>query len=757
MINSELKELLSQINDDPLLIGDMLGYDKLLPIHRQWIIDCWTQNNYVLQAHRNSYKTTAVLVVGAIWYLLLNPDTSILIVRKDFESATAILSEITKHYRTNEALINLYLNAYGKEPIERLRQDSLLLSTKEKVDARSSIEVVSIGGTITGKHYDKVFTDDIVTIRDRTSKAERETTKLFVNELFNIPVPGGTITHTGTPWHPEDAFSILPKADRYPIGHPDLVIPEFTPEFVGQLKKAMTSSLWAANYELVHIADEGRIFSNPNYADWPKQLITRVNAYCDPAYKGDNCTALAMIAETIEKKYYVRGWVWRKDIADLYQTIVDLLKLWKCGTMWVESNADKGYSARDFMRLWPATVEINESTNKHIKIIANLKPAWDKLLFATDCQSEFVNQILDYQEGQEPDDACFVAGTKVATITGNKNIEDIKVGDKLITPFGIKEVLYAGSIGEKKIIKRIGLCGTYNHKIFNKVLDEFTSLDTMTSLISCDILTLGGLVKWGVAKEFFLMENGIVDLKRENIISLKAYQINSEKILRNFIGQFMSFIQGKKYAKDIMSIIKILIVIITSMIIWNCWKLGNIYQFTVKRILKILNIEKERESKCAKFKNLLKRGIGVQRGTNGTNNTLNPLYLKHGNIGKKEIAFNAERNTLQKLKIENFVLTNVDEGIERDLDLKLKKNVLAVGKNLKLWAEQKKESSVLENVKANKIIEKERVYNLTVSGGVYYANNILVSNCDALAALVRGMRINQNNGLFDLLGGQAYA
>jgi hypothetical protein len=57
------------------------------------------------------------------------------------------------------------------------------------------------------------------------------------------------------------------------------------------------------------------------------------------------------------------------------------------------------------MKLWPATIEVNESTNKHVKILANLKSQWNNILWANDCQAEYMNQILDYQEGQEPDDA----------------------------------------------------------------------------------------------------------------------------------------------------------------------------------------------------------------------------------------------------------------------------------------------------------------------------------------------------------------
>jgi predicted phage terminase large subunit-like protein len=49
----------------------------------------------------------------------------------------------------------------------------------------------------------------------------------------------------------------------------------------------------------------------------------------------------------------------------------------------------------------------------------------------------------------EFDDQCLIAGTKVATLWGDKNIEDIKAGDKVITPYGICTVSSCGCTGEK--------------------------------------------------------------------------------------------------------------------------------------------------------------------------------------------------------------------------------------------------------------------------------------------------------------------
>ena len=74
---------------------------------------------------------------------------------------------------------------------------------------------MGINGSITGKHFDRIFTDDIVNVQDRTSKAERDRTKIVYQELQNIRNRGGRIFNTGTPWHKEDCFSLMPNIERY--------------------------------------------------------------------------------------------------------------------------------------------------------------------------------------------------------------------------------------------------------------------------------------------------------------------------------------------------------------------------------------------------------------------------------------------------------------------------------------------------------------------------------------------------------------
>jgi hypothetical protein len=355
-----------------------------------------------LQAHRNSYKTTAILVVGAIWYLFFNPNTTILFIRKSWEGSSQIVQEIKRHYE-GKALGYLYKTYFGIDNIKTRNwsNSSITLSTKKQISKEGNIESIGIGGGITGSHYDKVFPDDIITIKDRVSKAEREATKTFIKELRNIPkADGGVIFSTGTPWHKEDGWTLLPEPERYPVG--SIEIKGFTPEYLAELRRINGASLYSANYELQHISDELRIFPEPMYAEWPGEV--RPCAWVDPAYSGDNTTALGFLGKH-DGKWYARGWVWRKHVSDCYKGIIDLLTRYKATTLFVESNADKGYSAKDLSQMWPSVRAINESMNKHIKIVTFAVQHFNKLYFALDIQPEWMNQILDYQEGQEPDDA----------------------------------------------------------------------------------------------------------------------------------------------------------------------------------------------------------------------------------------------------------------------------------------------------------------------------------------------------------------
>lgn len=391
---------LEYLYNNPAELSIILGYDRLLPVHEEWIRYIWTRpEDNVLQAHRNSWKTTSVLVIGCIWYLLFNPEKTILITRKTIDGASSILEQITRHYLLHLPL--LYEELFGKPFIlTDYNKTRITLPTKKKITKEGSIEVMGMGGSITGSHYDIIIADDIITLKDRISPAEREATKNYIRELKNVKTIGGKIGYTGTPWHKDDGFSILPAAIKYPVGK--IKIPGFTKEVLDDIKRSTTASLFAANYLLEHIADENREFVNPNFAKWiPGRKTT---GHVDPAYDGNNTTAFSLIYEEAGR-VKVRGWVWRKNVVDLYSRISGLAKENNCQVIYYEKNADKGVGVQEFRKYFPAISLYTEHENKHNKISVTIKSRWKDIDFDYEIQPEYLNQVLDYEAGADIDDA----------------------------------------------------------------------------------------------------------------------------------------------------------------------------------------------------------------------------------------------------------------------------------------------------------------------------------------------------------------
>jgi len=397
---------------EPHLLGHYFGFNKLNLDHSRWIIQCWkAKGDYVLQAHRNSYKTTACLIIGIVWYLMFHPDTTILIVRKEYEGAASTLGAIAKILESEafQGLYNEYARFVGipeiKYKLTDNRKDTITIPTKTTITKEGSVEALGIGGAITGRHYDKIFCDDVITLKDRVSKAEREKTKEFVRELQNVKNPGGNIIFTGTPWHKDDAFSILPAAHRYPLG--TVSVPDLTPEVIADIRARTTPSLFAANYELKHIADKDKLFADLKYSRFNTEC-SGIIGIIDTAYSGTHYTSFSLL-EFWGGKYIIKGWAWRESIVDLYAKISGLATAHNCGTIYIEENGDKGLAKKAMQPFYPNIVGYTERENKHNKIVGHLKGNWQEIYFDdslnTDAQVEYNNQIIDYAEGVEPDDA----------------------------------------------------------------------------------------------------------------------------------------------------------------------------------------------------------------------------------------------------------------------------------------------------------------------------------------------------------------
>jgi len=289
------------------------------------------------------------------------------------------------------------------------------------------------------------------------------------------------------------------------------------------------------------------------------------------------------------------------------------------------------------------------------------------------------------------DDICLVGDTLIATQFGDKKIKDVKINDKVITPFGYASVIASSMTGRRCTINRFGIEGTGNHPIFYQ--NKFERLDAINDGNKIDKLSLNGLVKWRYKK---LLNSMVLPtgswVGRDAIILVNQIPIKKGKILKDCMWQFGNFIAERKYLMGGSFIIKTMILSIMSIVIWNVYLASNILKNMQNYVVNVL-IPRKRLNIWQGLGLKLKRGMQAILGEIGIGRMLenqHPKYSMNVNL----CVWNALNDSLPENQRQNIAVIPVErESIE----------------------------------------EEKEVYNLTIQhDGVYYANNVLTSNCDTL-------------------------
>lgn len=391
---------LTSLRHHPVRYAHLMGFDRLGPTHDAWMRRMlYGKGDWTLQAFRGSYKTTTVSAALAL-LAILYPNTRTAFMRKTDSDVKEVIAQVRRMLESEETRA-LTAMIWG-HPVALTTASATELSTNLTNDPRGSAQLTGMGinGSLTGKHYDRIFTDDIVNLKDRVSRAEREHTKSVYMELQNIRNRGGRIINTGTPWHVDDCFSIMPQAERWDWrSMPEVV----TAEEIEEIRQRVAPSLYAANYELRHIPSDDVIFTSPKTGA-PIERVMQGQGHVDAAYYGEDYTAWSVM-NVHDGIRYVYGRIWRKHVDDVMAEIAADAKRLQVGRVFMELNADKGYSAKSLKDKGLRMVPYHEDTNKHIKIVTQLKAAWPDIVFCDGTDEAYINQITDYTEDAEHDDA----------------------------------------------------------------------------------------------------------------------------------------------------------------------------------------------------------------------------------------------------------------------------------------------------------------------------------------------------------------
>lgn len=396
--------LIEQIVANPVPFAHALGYTKLREdLHKDWIRKIlYLAQDGTLQAHRGAYKTSCVIVAVALW-MLTRPYENLIFLRKSQEDVKDVLTAVSKVIQS-DVCMNLAKSIYGVYP--KMKVDNFCELELDTYRGKMGRQVLGLGlkSSITGKHG-AVLTDDIVTLKDRLSSAEREATKSQYMELVNIASEEGqNIFNTGTPWHKNDAFNLMPKPEVFTVNDTGIL----SPEAIEERKGKMSASLWAANYDLKHIADGDILFSEPEYGEFPENA--KAYAQIDAAYGGPDSSALTIIAE-VNNRLYTIGWKMEGHIENHYNSIVSRLSRFNIRHCILEDNADKGYLKKEMTRRLTSSLfsGYHETTNKYYKITTYGKSEWGRVIMCIDKTNEeqslnYIEEIMDFNENADHDD-----------------------------------------------------------------------------------------------------------------------------------------------------------------------------------------------------------------------------------------------------------------------------------------------------------------------------------------------------------------
>lgn len=419
-MNDEEKRIVGNIKRNPYKIANAVGFRDIVQYpHNEWMQSIiFGKEDYTLMAHRGSYKSSCLSVCIAL-IMLINPTINILFFRKTDTDVSEMITMVGKAIES-DVLQNLANIIYGERYLmPKKTNDSITTNFYDSASGAEQLLGLGIKTSITGKHADLVITDDICNITDRISRAERDRTKIQFQELRNVCNRGGRIVSLGTKWHEDDVFNLMQNIHVYSYQDTKLI----DDQKIQELKQSMLPSLFACNYELKIIASEDVIFTDPQTGADPA-MVENGLMHLDSAFYGEDYTAWS-IMNYHDGKYYVYGKMMRKHVQDCYDAIKADYTRFLCPKLYNEDNADKGLVGKELRKLGLKVILYTEGMNKFMKIATHLKSIWKDVIFVEGTDEDFIDQITDFYEDAEHDDAPDSVAS-LARIFSNKSKTEYK-------------------------------------------------------------------------------------------------------------------------------------------------------------------------------------------------------------------------------------------------------------------------------------------------------------------------------------------
>lgn len=291
-------------------------------------------NERLFLLHRGAFKTTLVSVAHVIQLMLLWPNIRILICSHKKEGGSEpILRSVRQHFQGNEKLQALFPEFIPPKNSKGIRewgtQDAVtLVNRRGRVLAEQTVECAGLTTDVTGRHYDYIKNDDLVTQESVTNESMIQKLRAFkARQVFLFDRPETGITdNIGTIYHFNDLHNrmkgmsgitkvIMPVWDE--AGVP-VFYERFSAEGIRKIRDSgtMTSYDFSCQYELNPVPTEDQVFK-PEWLDRlgffyrPEEirdLSLRIEIYVDPATtrrKQSDYTAFFIVGVDHERRKWL--------------------------------------------------------------------------------------------------------------------------------------------------------------------------------------------------------------------------------------------------------------------------------------------------------------------------------------------------------------------------------------------------------------------------------------------------------------------
>ena len=150
--------------------------------------------------------------------MILRTDLTILLLRKESGSTVEFVRAVKKNLQSDIA--QSFSMAVNKKPIQLLKDTQTEIHTNLFTDQgskESQLVADGVRSAITGKHFKRIYTDDIIPSRIE-SQTLSESRRITSTKSFRTSVTkGGVILNTGTPWHKQGHLQTHAKPEIHSI------------------------------------------------------------------------------------------------------------------------------------------------------------------------------------------------------------------------------------------------------------------------------------------------------------------------------------------------------------------------------------------------------------------------------------------------------------------------------------------------------------------------------------------------------------